>query len=240
REAMTQYDRREAELGEELMRWLERAVLLHIIDQRWQEHLYDMDYLREGIHLRGFAQIEPLVAYKNEAFELFRDLMNSVWGDFARMIFHVEVTVEGENGGGPPQQTRRSAPGSSSSTGGRNVSYSGGGMSQPSALAMAAASAGASEGFAGGDGEPPLPPVGRRRVKLPRVIVRVQRLALASWAVGGTHRLWRTRPGKRCWTANSTDAGSDSRNAIVVPLGGVCLCLVRDVTARATANVELV
>ena len=54
-----------------------------------------MDYLREGIHLRGFAQIEPLVAYKNEAFELFRDLMNSIWSDFARMIFHVEVTVEG-------------------------------------------------------------------------------------------------------------------------------------------------
>ncbi len=58
-----------------------------------------MDYLREGIHLRGFAQIEPLVAYKNEAFELFQDLMNSVWGDFARMIFHVEVTVEGDEGG---------------------------------------------------------------------------------------------------------------------------------------------
>ena len=90
------------------MRALERFLLLQIIDQRWREHLYDMDYLREGIHLRGFAQIEPLVAYKNEAFELFRDLMNSVWGDFARMIFHVEVTVEGENGGGPA--ARHAAP----------------------------------------------------------------------------------------------------------------------------------
>ena len=49
------------------MRALERYLLLQIIDQRWREHLYDMDYLREGIHLRGFAQIEPLVAYKNEA-----------------------------------------------------------------------------------------------------------------------------------------------------------------------------
>ena len=88
------------------MRGVERFLLLQIIDQRWQEHLYDMDYLREGIHLRGFAQIEPLVAYKNEAFELFRDLMNSVWGDFARLIFHVEVTLEDENGGRrrrPPQ-----------------------------------------------------------------------------------------------------------------------------------------
>ena len=88
------------------MRALERFLLLQIIDQRWREHLYDMDYLREGIHLRGFAQIEPLVAYKNEAFELFRDLMNSVWADFARMIFHVEVTIEGEDGGAPQTASR--------------------------------------------------------------------------------------------------------------------------------------
>ena len=72
-----QYDAREAELGEELMRALERFLLLQIIDERWREHLHDMDYLREGIHLRGFAQIEPLVAYKNEAFTLFEDLMNT-------------------------------------------------------------------------------------------------------------------------------------------------------------------
>src|SRR5206468_5587954 len=96
--ALDRYNAREEALGEELMGALERFLLLQIIDERWREHLFDMDYLREGIHLRGFAQIEPLVAYKNEAFELFRDLMNSVWGDFARMIFHVEVTVEGEDG----------------------------------------------------------------------------------------------------------------------------------------------
>ncbi len=77
------------------MRALERFLLLQIIDERWREHLYDMDYLREGIHLRGFAQIDPLVAYKNEAFTLFGDLMNSVWTDFARMIFNVQVNVEG-------------------------------------------------------------------------------------------------------------------------------------------------
>ena len=69
-----------------------------MIDQRWREHLYDMDYLREGIHLRGFAQIDPLVAYKNEGFSLFQDLMNTIWSDFARMIYNVEVEVEGENG----------------------------------------------------------------------------------------------------------------------------------------------
>src|SRR4030088_2440607 len=113
------------------MRALERFLLLQIIDQRWREHLYDMDYLREGIHLRGFAQIEPLVAYKNEAFELFRDLMNTIWADFARLIFHVELVVEGENGGAP--QSRRPSSQASSSTQGGNVTYSGGGA-QPSAL----------------------------------------------------------------------------------------------------------
>ena len=76
-DAQKLYDERENELGEELMRALERFLLLQIIDQRWREHLYDMDYLREGIHLRGFAQIEPIVAYKNEAFTLFQDLMNA-------------------------------------------------------------------------------------------------------------------------------------------------------------------
>jgi preprotein translocase subunit SecA len=161
-EAGELYDHREQQLGSELMRELERFLLLQIIDQRWREHLYDMDYLREGIHLRGFAQIEPLVAYKNEAFELFRDLMNSVWGDFARMIFHVEVTIEGDNGAAPQAPPpRRPSARSSSSTGTRNITYSGGGMAQPSALAMAAAGAGAGEAYA----EPePLPPVEQRRV----------------------------------------------------------------------------
>jgi preprotein translocase subunit SecA len=122
------------------MRALERFLLLQIIDMRWREHLYDMDYLREGIGLRGFAQIEPLVAYKNEAFELFRDLMNSIWGDFARQIFHVEVVVEAQDPAAPPP-TRRPSARSSSTTGNRNVSYSGGTMAQPSPVAMAAAGA---------------------------------------------------------------------------------------------------
>ena len=88
------YDEREEELGDELMRALERFMLLQIIDERWREHLHDMDYLREGIHLRGFAQIDPLVAYKNEGFEMFTELMNNIWEEFARYIFNVEVEVE--------------------------------------------------------------------------------------------------------------------------------------------------
>jgi preprotein translocase subunit SecA len=136
------YEEREEELGEELMRALERYILLQIIDERWREHLHDMDYLREGIHLRGFAQIDPLVAYKNEGFEMFGALMNSIWEEFGRYIFRVEVEIEGENGQGAQQQP---APGPSWSMGGnssstRNLSYAGGtAQDQPSALAAAAA-----------------------------------------------------------------------------------------------------
>ena len=121
------YDEREEELGEELTRALERYLLLQTIDQRWREHLYDMDYLREGIHLRGFAQIDPLVAYKNEGFSLFQDLMNTIWSDFARMIYNVEVEVEGENG-----QSAAAAP--THTAGNASFSYSGGTLDdQPSA-----------------------------------------------------------------------------------------------------------
>ena len=76
------------------MRYLERQILLQIIDNRWREHLYEMDYLREGIHLRGFAQIDPLVAYKNEGYTMFQELMASIWEEFVRVIFHVEVNIE--------------------------------------------------------------------------------------------------------------------------------------------------
>ncbi len=120
-DAVARYNERETELGEELMRALERYLLLQIIDQRWKEHLYDMDYLREGIHLRGFAQIDPLVAYKNEGFTLFEDLINTIWSDFARMIFHVEVEVEGDVA--DPAE----APAGAGPVSRGNVQYSGGG-----------------------------------------------------------------------------------------------------------------
>ena len=135
-DAIKLYNAREEELGEELMRAVERFVLLQFIDQRWREHLYDMDYLREGIHLRGFAQIEPIVAYKNEAFTLFEDLMASIWSDFTRMIFNLEVEALEEEEA--PEQ--RYEPSGTSTRPGR-VSYSGGGQEQPSALALAAAGA---------------------------------------------------------------------------------------------------
>ena len=164
--ASEQYDVREEEFGDELMRDVERFLLLQIIDQRWREHLYDMDYLREGIHLRGFAQIEPLVAYKNEAFDLFRDLMNSIWDDYARLIFHVQVTpVPDGNGGAPQPQRRRGSGAASSATGGAGrVTYSGGGAPQ-GAMAIAAAAGGAAGALDGDMPEEAMPaPVEQRRV----------------------------------------------------------------------------
>jgi preprotein translocase subunit SecA len=146
--AMERYDAREQALGEELMGALERFLLLQIIDERWREHLFDMDYLREGIQLRGFAQVDPLVAYKNEAFTLFGDLMNSVWSDYARMIFNVQVNVEGENGGSSPVPAF--AAGGSSTRAGR-VSYSGA-HSAVGAGALAAAAAAAGGGQEGAQG----------------------------------------------------------------------------------------
>jgi preprotein translocase subunit SecA len=123
-------------------------LLLQIIDERWREHLFDMDYLREGIHLRGFAQIDPLVAYKNEAFSLFGDLMHSVWADYTRMIFNVQVSVEGQNGEGA-QAPAFGAAGSSTRPG--RVSYSGGHSSAGAgAMAAAAAAAGTAAAVAGG------------------------------------------------------------------------------------------
>src|SRR6202007_828363 len=151
--AQERYETRAQALGEELMGALERFLLLQTIDERWREHLFDMDYLREGIHLRGFAQIDPLVAYKNEAFTLFGDLMNSIWTDYTRMIFNVQVNVEGPNGGAAPAGEFTAA---ATSTRAGRVSYSGGHSAMGAgALAAAAASAGAAGAPAAGGYEEP-------------------------------------------------------------------------------------
>jgi preprotein translocase subunit SecA len=139
------YGDREEELGGELMRALERFMLLQIIDERWREHLHDMDYLREGIHLRGFAQIDPLVAYKNEGFDMFTELMNSIWEEFGRYIFVVEVDVDQDQGGNgaQPSPGPNWGGGSASSSSTSSFSYAGGtAADQPSALADARANGG--------------------------------------------------------------------------------------------------
>ncbi len=131
-DAMNAYDEREDQLGTELMRYLERSILLQVIDNRWREHLFDMDYLREGIHLRGFAQIDPLVAYKNEGFSMFEELMHSIWDEFGKLIFRAEIEIQ------PAQEGAAVAAGAETEIGA--LDYSGGtAEAQPSALRQVAA-----------------------------------------------------------------------------------------------------
>jgi preprotein translocase subunit SecA len=134
-DVMSAYDEREEQLGEELMRFLERSILLQVIDNRWREHLFDMDYLREGIHLRGFAQIDPLVAYKNEGYQMFEELLHSIWDEFSKLIFRAEIEVQPEQAGAVATNGGGEAA---------SLAYSGGTMeNQPSALQEVAAASGA-------------------------------------------------------------------------------------------------
>ncbi|MBT8211746.1 MAG: preprotein translocase subunit SecA [Acidimicrobiia bacterium] len=93
-EAAAVYEAREAEIGEETVRQLERTVVLSIIDNKWREHLAEMDYLRAGIGLRAMGQRDPLVEYQREGFDLFSALVDSVKHDSLRYMYHVNVVKE--------------------------------------------------------------------------------------------------------------------------------------------------
>ena len=88
------YAQREQELGSELTRDIERYVILQVVDQRWREHLEAMDYLREGVHLRAFAQKDPLVEYRGEGHVMFEELSQTIRQDVVFTLFHVAVEVE--------------------------------------------------------------------------------------------------------------------------------------------------
>ncbi|MEY4735081.1 MAG: hypothetical protein RL428_416, partial [Actinomycetota bacterium] len=95
-DARKAYGDREAQLGSEVLRELERKVLLSVLDRRWREHLYEMDYLQEGIGLRAMAQRDPLVEYQREGYELFAAMMDAIKEELASLVFNVEVTIEGD------------------------------------------------------------------------------------------------------------------------------------------------
>ena len=95
-DAMEAYDRREAELGSEMVRDLERWVLLQLVDVDWREHLLNMDYLREGIHLRALGQKDPLSEYRLEGHQMFDEMMENVTREFVRYMFHVELEAPPE------------------------------------------------------------------------------------------------------------------------------------------------
>jgi len=94
-EVLALYDLREKELTSEILRRLEKLVMLNVIDSRWREHLLEMDYLKEGIGLRAYGQRDPIVEYKHEAYNLFKDLIEEIKVDTARLLFNAKVVVKG-------------------------------------------------------------------------------------------------------------------------------------------------
>ncbi|MYJ47942.1 MAG: hypothetical protein F4070_09940 [Acidimicrobiales bacterium] len=123
------YEAREAEIGSEAMREVERQVMLRLIDQRWREHLADMDHLREGIHLRGIGQKDPVAEWQREGFDMFGAMLERVYRDFVTYVMHVQVTsapLDGETsteGAAPPAgpSQSRAADGAARTT---DVQYS--------------------------------------------------------------------------------------------------------------------
>src|SRR5690349_4564833 len=94
KDAQAAYAAREEELGEDAVRELERQVLLAVIDRKWREHLYEMDYLQEGISLRAYAQRDPVVEYQREGFDMFNQMMEGIKEEAVGFLFNLEVQVE--------------------------------------------------------------------------------------------------------------------------------------------------
>ncbi|HSV39468.1 MAG TPA: preprotein translocase subunit SecA [Nocardioidaceae bacterium] len=91
------YDEREGQFGDEVMRELERRVLLSVLDRKWREHLYEMDYLREGIGLRAYSQRDPLVEYQREGFDMFGAMMDGIKEESVGFLFNLEVSIEDDD-----------------------------------------------------------------------------------------------------------------------------------------------
>ncbi|MDQ1751169.1 MAG: preprotein translocase subunit SecA [Pseudonocardiales bacterium] len=117
-DALAAYEQREADLGSEVTRELERRVLLSVLDRKWREHLYEMDYLQEGIGLRAMAQRDPLVEYQKEGFDMFSAMMDAIKEESVGFLFNLEVQVDDEAsrtselvaGDGPPADADEPVP----------------------------------------------------------------------------------------------------------------------------------
>jgi preprotein translocase subunit SecA len=107
-DAHAAYDKREESLGSDLMRELERGIVLNVLDRKWREHLYEMDYLREGISLRAMAQRDPLVEYQREGYDMFATMMESIKEESVGFIFNYEVPAEQLEG--PQLEAPRTLP----------------------------------------------------------------------------------------------------------------------------------
>ncbi len=103
-DALAMYEEKELAVGSQVMRELERMVLLSLTDNKWREHLYEMDYLQEGIHLRAYGQRDPLTEYRREAFDMFEELTRGIREEFVRYIFRVELVRQDEPSRPRPQR----------------------------------------------------------------------------------------------------------------------------------------
>ncbi|MFI7038671.1 preprotein translocase subunit SecA [Microbispora rosea] len=93
-DALAAYGRREEQLGSEAMRELERRVILSVLDRKWREHLYEMDYLQEGIGMRAYAQKDPLIEYQREGYEMFSAMLDGIKEESVGYLFNLEVEVQ--------------------------------------------------------------------------------------------------------------------------------------------------
>ncbi|HYU92657.1 MAG TPA: SEC-C metal-binding domain-containing protein, partial [Actinomycetota bacterium] len=103
-DALALYEEKEQAVGSQVMRELERMVLMSLTDNKWREHLYEMDYLQEGIHLRAYGQRDPLTEYRREAFDMFEELTQGIREEFVRYIFRVELVRQDEPSRPRPQR----------------------------------------------------------------------------------------------------------------------------------------
>src|SRR5881397_3394256 len=100
------YEEKEKQFGADLMRWLERRIILDVVDSQWKDHLLSLDHLKEGIGLRGYAQKDPIVEFKKEAFTLFEDMMARIDNETIRYLFHIQM----QQGEQPPEARRPESP----------------------------------------------------------------------------------------------------------------------------------
>src|SRR5262249_10195753 len=92
-DALELYEEKEESIGADNLREIERRVMLSMIDQHWREHLYEMDYLREGINLRAMGQRDPLAEWQREGFDMFEAMMGLVQDNFVRYVSHLQVAT---------------------------------------------------------------------------------------------------------------------------------------------------
>jgi len=100
--AKHRYAEKEKQFSPDLLRWLERRIILDVVDTQWKDHLLSLDHLKEGIGLRGYGQKDPLVEFKKEAFVLFEDMMTRIDNETVRYLFHVQI----QQGEAPPPQAQ--------------------------------------------------------------------------------------------------------------------------------------